>query len=441
MKKLNIDNLVGKHYTDVFNNDNLLESIEKMLEGILVPPIKEVVIDSVYFSVEFNPLYEDDTLVGTLVFLTDISESIEEHHELLGKELRFRTLFNVANDAIFMMDNKTFIDCNEATLNIFKCKREQIIGQTPYRFSPEYQPNGRTSEESALEKINSAIEGSPQFFEWQHVHYDGTPFDAEVSLNRIDIGEEVYIQAIVRDITQRKLAEKDIHDSHAELKKINAELDRFVYSVSHDLRAPISSLLGIVEIIRKETNSESIIELTRLQERSLYRLDNFIKDIVDYSRNARLEIKHDTIDMKAEIEEVISQLSFMKNANNIKIGINVESSIAYISDVKRIRIILNNLISNAIKYADLTKESPYLSIEVKVDDQRINIRVEDNGIGIHHDYINNIFDMFYRAAEKGTGSGLGLYIVKEAVTKLLGTIQADSKLYNGSIFDVTIPNG
>src|SRR5882672_7985287 len=124
-------------------------------------------------------------------------------------EFRFRTLFNSASDAIFTMDNRTFIDCNESTLRIFQCTREQIVGQTPYRFSPMMQPDGRSSEDSAMEKINAALNGQPQFFEWRHIRYDGTPFDAEVSLNRVDVEGEVTIQAIVRDVSRRKKAEEE----------------------------------------------------------------------------------------------------------------------------------------------------------------------------------------------------------------------------------------
>ncbi len=232
----------------------------------------------------------------------------------------------------------------------------------------------------------------------------------------------------------------NIERVNQELRKLNEELDRFVYSASHDLRAPLASVLGLVEIARLETTVSGKDECLGMINSSIKKLDGFITDIIDFSRNQRVEIQIDKIDIEQEVKEVLNDLKYLDKFEKINISVVSHENRHFMTDGLRLRVILKNLVANAIRYHDLQKEDPFIKIEIKYSPEAATINVSDNGIGIDSEHLKNIFKMFYRADETSNGSGLGLYIVKESIEKLQGKIEVHSKLKEGTTFTIIIPS-
>ncbi|MEQ9404541.1 MAG: two-component regulator propeller domain-containing protein [Cyclobacteriaceae bacterium] len=223
-----------------------------------------------------------------------------------------------------------------------------------------------------------------------------------------------------------------------ELSKVNKELDRFVYSASHDIRAPLTSILGAVAIAKSTTVLEEKDHYLEMIETSADKLDGFIRDIIDYSRNQRLDIVKEEIEVKAEFESILDSLKYLDEEGNIQCTLKTEVS-NFVTDVRRLRVILKNIISNAFFYTDPQKTEHFVTIDCRKSVSGLIITIKDNGLGMKKEVLKNIFDMFFRANTDSRGSGLGLYIARENVEKLGGTINVESELNVGTTFTIEIP--
>jgi PAS domain S-box-containing protein len=251
-------------------------------------------------------------------------------------------------------------------------------------------------------------------------------------------GNPIKLVGSIIDIDDRKKAEEEILSKNVQLAKTNEELDRFVYSASHDMRAPLSSLLGLINISEKTDNVNELHAYLQMMKGRIKTMEGFIKEVTDYSRNTRLDLVLEKTDLEEVIRDVTQNLSDM-TTGKVRIEIDLPEKIILLTDANRLRVILNNLISNAYKYHRLDQPDPYIYFSAKRNNNQVVVNVTDNGFGIEPDYHHKIFDMFFRASIKSEGSGLGLYIVKETIQKMGGTIWVESVPGQGSTFTFAIP--
>jgi PAS domain S-box-containing protein len=241
------------------------------------------------------------------------------------------------------------------------------------------------------------------------------------------------------DITENKKVQEQLSEKNLMLEKANKELDRFVYSTSHDLRAPLKSVLGLIKLGKLDVQEPVAHQYFDLIRQNIEKLEDFIQEIIEYSRNTRQEVKSEPIDFDAIFSTVVHRHQYMEGAMQLNFKIEVPSYLKFSSDASRLIIVLNNLVSNAIKYHDFSKPQPFILMKVIDYPTYIEIIIQDNGLGIEKEYQERVFDMFFRATEKSSGSGLGLYITKEIIEKLKGSITLSSEISVGTTMTIKFP--
>ncbi len=235
-------------------------------------------------------------------------------------------------------------------------------------------------------------------------------------------------------VTNSMLAAKN-----TELQSAYDELGKFAYSVTHDLRGPLLSVIGALDVAKTMDNIAEIREILGMMDAAVKKLDEFIKNTHEYYNLKRGKLVFEEIDFNNIIADTTAIFRIAGRMDNVRYTAHVSQNDVFLSDEISIKIILNNLLSNAFKFQRKTASDKFVDVDIKVENDSAIILVKDNGIGIHESHINNIFTMFYRATSEESGSGFGLYNVKDALTKLNGIIEVDSVVNEGTTFKVTIP--
>lgn len=232
----------------------------------------------------------------------------------------------------------------------------------------------------------------------------------------------------------------ELKKANDELSKANDELNKFVYSISHDLRSPLMSILGIVHLARIEGEKTDKTLYLEMIETCVSKLDLFIKNMIDYYKNSRGEVQNDKINFSELGQAVLDALP--NKDPNMKMELLVDQKSDFTGDGIRLQVILNNLVSNAVKYQNSEAEKRFVKLRIISDSESATIQVSDNGIGIMKEHLESIFKLFFRSDNSldKQGTGIGLYIVKESVEKIGGRISVNSTPMLGTNFEIVIPN-
>ncbi|NMM50465.1 PAS domain-containing sensor histidine kinase [Marinigracilibium pacificum] len=363
-------------------------------------------------------------LYGNIQDITPIKKAQEEKD-------RLTKLIESSSDIICLINkDKTIEYMNKAGMDFYGLSsQDNLKGQSISRF----QPNNSVSRNPEIwETIEKEGFWMGENVELKH---DGTEFPVSqlIMAHYNRDGQLDCYSTVIRDISMQKKIEE-------ELRYKNHELDTFVYKASHDLKGPITSLIGLYTLVKYDITDEQSLEYFQRYNTQINRLNDLLNDLLSLTKIKDKKAERSAIDLENEVYEFIDTYEDKSANSDLKFNVDIDNNLVIYSDKLLIRTILQNLIENAVKYSDTSKPDPYVAIKAKVCDSWLTIEVSDNGIGIEAEHQKNIYNMFYRATENSTGSGLGLYLLKNAVDKLNGQLKLKSSPGVGTTFNLKIPS-
>lgn len=427
--------LIGKSVTDLVHPDvrkMTMERMERIENGESMPMFetKFVRLDGGSIDVEavgIPFIYKGES--ASQIIVRDITDRKRAEAASKKNETLFTQLFNSTPMGLVMLDEHGKVEqVNNGFQQMFGYQPQELKGKNLNDF---IVPENLTNEGIDLNNIIAANEIVSVVTKRQH--RDGHLVDVLIyGVPVLLDNRTISIYGVYVDITERKKVEE-------ELKVRNTELDNFVYKVSHDLRAPLSSILGLVNLAKLPGNDDNPMDYITLIGRKVEDLDHFISDVLSHSKNLKLDVSITKVDFNSIISKTFTDLNYLEGASDVLVYRRVEGKDFY-GDRWRISEVFRNLVSNAIKYRQIGGAKPEIKIEIVTTAEEATVIFSDNGIGIEKNDLAKIFEMFYRATVQSDGSGIGLYIVKNAVEKLGGSISVSSKVGFGTTFTIKLPN-
>ena len=377
------------------------------------------------------------------LYLGHIENVLEKTQKnALSNALRYKTLFDASRDAIMTLvpPDWKFDSGNPATIEMFRAKDEnEFISKGPGEMSPKFQPDGVLSEEKSKMTIQQAMEEGTSFFEWTHKRFDGENFCATVLLTRVEIVKgKIFLQATVRDITDRKKAEK--------LKKDAEEMKlKFIAIASHELRSPLAVIKGGLDIVVDELTgklNDKQKEILGRIKKNVDRLTRLSTDVLDFSEieTKKMNFDFQKNNLNKVIDDVYKIVYALAEQKGLYLHLSLDKEISeFMFDEDRIIQVLINIITNSLKAV----EKGGITITSAKERNMVKVTVKDTGLGIRKNDMEKLFKSFSRIEdknyEKARGTGLGLAICREIIIGHNGKMWAESEYGEGAAFIFTLP--
>jgi signal transduction histidine kinase len=373
------------------------------------------------FDELMNKLQLDGDLENQRIFFENLFDEIPVDLAIFDAERRFKYL------------NKTAVKDDQL--------RQWMIGKTNSDYFNIKKLDAEIGQ--SREKYFQAALDSNRLVSFEDVHYKNT--DKEVHMLRIvspyiSHDQQKYLLAYGMNITDIKKNAKIVDQKNIELEKLNKELNSIIYSITHDFRSPILAVKGLIELVKMSLESNPQLDyFLNLISDTIDRLDNQIIDIYNFVKNSNVELRFAAVNLEEIVNEIFSTHRYSVDYP-IEFKIDIVANVPFYTDIYRLKIILNNLISNAVKYSSNKDYNAFVEFVAKVNEKECTFYVRDNGEGIPMHLKDKVFEIYFRANNKISGTGLGLFICSEALKKLNGSIELETLLGEGSTFRVTLPN-
>ncbi|MCX9083870.1 MAG: PAS domain S-box protein [Candidatus Methanoperedens sp.] len=442
--------VIHNNYQELPHRKGLPPGHVPVIRELVIPIIRDNLIMAILGVGNKSVVYdkadvENTRLLGDLGW--DLVERKRAEEKLLDSEEKYRMLYEGSSDAIMLLDEKGFFDCNDATLKIFGFyNKEDFTKIHPSQVSPPNQPDGEDSGTAANKRITEAFTKGSNHFEWVHRRQNGEDFPAEVLLSAFNFKGKQVLQATVRDIAERKIAH-DLHIKNIRLETENKAKSEFLASMSHELRTPLNAIIGFSDIMTmgiggslNETQKGYVKDIHSAGDHLLL----IINDILDISKveSGKMELLIERFSVDELMGETHSLVKYKAMQHNIDVIKNIDPQLGSIEgDKQRIKQVLFNLLSNAVKFSK--EEGGKITVKVKKIGEMAEFSVSDTGIGIKKENLEKLFNEFQQLdtgiTRKYGGTGLGLVISKKLVELHGGDIRVESVIGEGSTFTFTIP--